>query len=92
LRDLEGAGLIDKQEDLDEMEKWLMEQESGATGGPSKLGATKTSSTTTATVDNSDFEKFLYERAVAADNLPSSASSQSRQQQSKKPESDPFGL
>ena len=76
LRDLE------QRDDLVDMEKWLMEQESG---GATKPSASKTT-TKTATVDNSDFERFLYERA---DNLPSS--NQSRQKE-KKPESDPFGL
>ena len=79
LRDLEGAGLIDKKEDLDEMEKWLMEQESGAT--------TAAPTTTTTTVDNSDFERFLYERAAAADGLPTAG-----QTSQDKKKSDPFGL
>lgn len=109
LRDLEGAGLIDRREDLDEMEQWMKEQESGAVASASGTSSsnkpdTKPTATYTitskTTADNSDFERFLYERAVTSDNLPppsstssSSASQSTRQQQKKQqPESDPFGL
>jgi hypothetical protein len=85
--------LIDKKEDLDEMEKWLSEQE-------------KNTAITTQMVESQDFERFLYERAVAADNLPpttttassgSSANNSGNQRTSsssgtRKAEADPFGL
>lgn len=83
--------LIDKKEDLDEMEKWLAEQE-------------KNTAITTQMVESQDFERFLYERALAADNLPSShaaaasttpATHSQRTTSSpsaRKSEPDPFGL
>lgn len=84
--------LIDKKEDLDEMEKWLTEQE-------------KNTAITTQMVESQDFERFLYERALAADSLPSSsgeaatngAASTSHTQRAssasaRKSEANPFGL
>lgn len=78
--------LIDKKEDLDEMEKWLAEQE-------------KNTAITTQMVESQDFERFLYERAIAADNLPDApasgdATSDQRRNSSnaRKGEADPFGL
>jgi len=84
-RDLSEAGLIDKKEDLDEMEKWLMEQEKTTTNTSTGTGPT------TATVDSSEFERFLYERATAVDSLPPTSQSQ-RQQAKRQGAKDPFDL
>ena len=81
--------LIDKKEDLDEMEKWLAEQE-------------KNTAITTQMVESQDFERFLYERAVAADHLPTSSpadpatttthTQRTSSSSARKAEADPFGL
>jgi hypothetical protein len=57
-------------QDIDEMERWLSDQ-------PARP-------TETTSLANSDFERFLEERAKAAENLPD------QKGQEKKP--DPFGL
>lgn len=81
-RDLSEAGLIDKKEDLDEMEKWLMEQEKTTANASTGTGPT------TATVDSSEFERFLYERATAVDSSQRQQAQPSKSQGAK----DPFDL
>lgn len=81
--------LIDKKEDLDEMEKWLAEQE-------------KNTAITTQMVESQDFERFLYERAIAADSLPDAPAAAAAGDEPvsglrsssnvRKAETDPFGL
>lgn len=76
---------VDREEELDEMEKWLREQEKAET----------------VTVDSSDFDRFLEERAMAAEGLPlatsstpanRSSSNTATSSNSNHPKPDPFGL
>lgn len=62
-----------REEDFDEMEQWLKDQEAGAAAAAAASSSNKSSSTgvKTETVDSADFERFLMERAVAAESLPS---------------------
>lgn len=65
-RDLAAAADV-REEDFDEMEQWLKDQEAGiASNQNSSRSGVKTE-----TVDSADFERFLLERAVAAESLPS---------------------
>lgn len=70
-RDLAVAANV-REEDFDEMEQWLKDQESGAAAGmASNQNSSSRSGVKTETVDSADFERFLLERAVAAESLPS---------------------
>jgi hypothetical protein len=67
--------LQDDRTEFDEMERWLADQPVGATSGQPE----------TAVVANSDFERFLAERAAAAERLPGTQSPPDKK-------ADPFGL
>ena len=70
-RDLAAAANV-REEDFDEMEQWLKDQEAGAAAGmASNQNPSSRSGVKTETVDSADFERFLLERAVAAESLPS---------------------
>ncbi|RWS16507.1 TOM1-like protein 2 isoform X1, partial [Dinothrombium tinctorium] len=75
--DINGSQL-QREEDFDEMEKWLK-------------GQSQAQQTQAASIPNSEFDRFLAERASAADRLPPN-NQQRQQQQNSKPKTDPFGL
>lgn len=58
-----------REEDFDEMEQWLRDQE--AVSAAANQNRSSASGVKPETVDSADFEKFLMERAVAAESLPS---------------------
>ncbi|CAA9995232.1 unnamed protein product [Nesidiocoris tenuis] len=67
-----------KESDFDEMAKWLGEGSMPSLGGPEPESLT-----------SSEFERFLAERAAAAEALPASASPGGNQSQSRKTKKDP---
>lgn len=74
MRDVSSTGVTAnvREEDFDEMEQWLKDQEAGAAAAAAASSPNQSSSSgvKTETVDSADFERFLMERAVAAESLP----------------------
>lgn len=84
------ALLLDREEDYEEIARWLKENDAGGKSDKAPQGANATGTSGTDSVDSgSDFERFLIERAAAAERLPPSGNTSSKPPTSK---SDPFGL